>query len=267
MSDRKPSWLEARRQQTFFTAFLFLLVVLQAGSAFADGSFRDCEICPEMVPLEPAPFVMGYDDGKKAERPSHRVTLSRSFSISRTEVTQGQWKTCVDDGACTPPRFDRGWKGDDRPVIYVTFDDIAIYLTWLSEATGRTYRLPTEEEWEFAAHGGANGSDRPRVTGKGIANCHACDSPFHHKTGPVGSFPPNGYGLYDMLGNVMEWTSSCWVQNYEPGQEIDCTRRVRRGGSWYFNQQVSTPTYRFGARLDEYSYDVGFRVASDSTVK
>ena len=245
------------------TAFLLLLLLAAAapGGLRADGAFRDCARCPEMVPLQPASFVMGRDGGKRAEQPAHTVTLTAPFAIARTETTYDQWNACVAEKACTAPQHDRGWSEGNRPVIYVDYRQISAYLSWLSAKTGRAYRLPTEAEWEYAAHGGANGPDRPRVDGLGRANCNKCVDGWDHSTFPVASLDPNGFGLFDMLGNVMEWTSSCWVPDYRPGQPEDCSRRVRRGGSWYFNRFVSTPTYRYGALPDRVSYDVGFRVA------
>ncbi|WP_425404028.1 formylglycine-generating enzyme family protein [Hwanghaeella sp.] len=255
----------ARRSRRFslFPAALLLCLGFSGADARAAEPFRDCELCPEMVPLTPEPFVMGYDNGKAAERPARMVTLPGPFAIARTETTYAQWMMCVADGGCTPPRHTRGWDQPDRPVIYVDYHQVQAYLAWLSEKTGRAYRLPTEEEWEFAAHGGANGPDRERVDGMGRANCNECTPDWHHETFPVASLPPNGYGLYDMLGNVMEWTSSCWTADYQSDRESDCTRRTRRGGSWYFNRYVSTPTYRYGGLMDRVSYDVGFRVAAD----
>lgn len=242
-----------------------LSIVPLAAPAMADAgaAFRDCPDCPEMMPLEPEPFVMGFDGGRDSEKPAHLVTLDHPFAIGVTEVTYGEWQACMDDGACPEPAYDRGWDQPDRPVIYVTLAAIERYLAWLSARTGRTYRLPSEAEWEFAAHGGATGRDRARVTGKTIANCNKCIDHWNHQTMPVKSFPPNGYGLYDMLGNVMEWTSSCWTDDHRSDRAEDCSRRVRRGGSWYFNHQVSTPTYRFGAPQDALAYDIGFRVAVD----
>ena len=75
----------------------------------------------------------------------------------------------------------------------------------------------------------------------------------------MAQFPPNGYGLHDMLGNVMEWTLSCWQADYSV-KEADCSKRVRRGGSWYYNRMVSLPTSRSAGRLDHMGYDIGFRV-------
>lgn len=148
------------------------------------------------------------------------------------------------------------WLGaGTRPVIYVHYDDALAYAKWLSAKIGAVYRLPTEEEWKYAARGGA---PLP-ASGAGIANCYKCGGKAERNTLPVGSFPGNAFGLHDMLGNVMEWTSSYWRPTYA-AKKGDCTKRVRRGGSWCFNRAVSTPTYRYGARPDLFGYDIGFRV-------
>lgn len=251
-----------------YNVFLIAAAIVIAVGVWGDGAraaepFRDCAECPEMVPLVPESFLMGYDHGKAAERPARMVTLARPFAIARTETTYGQWNLCVAEGGCTPPRYTRGWDQPNRPVIYVDYHQVQAFLDWLSARTGRVYRLPTEEEWEFAAHAGNNAPDRKRVDGAGIANCNKCTPDWNHETFPVASLPPNAFGLYDMLGNVMEWTSSCWTEDYQSDREADCTRRTRRGGSWYFAHYVATPTYRYGGLLESVSYDVGFRVATD----
>lgn len=220
--------------------------------------FSDCATCPEMVPLPAGAFMMGYDGGRKSEQPRHPVRIEKPFAIARTETTYDQYLPCVDAGACRPPQHDRGWGAGTRPVIYVDWSDALAYAGWLSQKTGRSYRLPTEEEFEYAALGGGE-----RVDGLARANCNKCIDAWEHKTFPVGQLPPNGFGLYDMLGNVMEWTADCWRDDYRPDAEADCSRRTRRGGSWYFDRYVSTTTYRYGARPGHLAYDVGFRVVAD----
>lgn len=248
---------------SFCTLFFWIGLSGIVRAEVAGPVFQDCTQCPEMVPLKPTRFWMGYDQGKRAERPAHWVDPLPAFAISRTETTYGQWKACVAEGACTPPQHDRGWDSDQRPIIYVDFDQIDDFLKWLKEKTGKAYRLPSEDEWEYAAHGGDTSSTRSRLTGTGIANCNKCTEDWEPGTRPVGSFEPNGFGLFDMLGNVMEWTSSCWTEDHQPGRKEVCSKRVRRGGSWYFDHFVSTPTYRFGALPNRVAYDVGFRVVLD----
>lgn len=246
-------------------ALLGLFALLQACATPADPSatadpvpFRDCENCPEMVPLPPGEFVMGYDSGKQTERPSHMASVEKPFAIARTEITYDQYMPCVEVGACEAPRHDRGWGAGARPVIYINWADAVAYTKWLTRKTGRSYRLPTEVEWEYAALGGGG-----RVDGYQRANCNKCVEGWDHKTFEVAQLPPNGFGLYDMLGNAMEWTASCWTPDHGPGGIEDCDKRIRKGGSWYFDRYVSTTSYRFGARPDHIAYDVGFRVATD----
>jgi len=198
---------------------------------------------------------MGRNGARKNEAPAHQVTITKPFAIAKHEVTFDQWAACVQVKACRSLEKDRGWGRGKRPVIYVDWHDAVAYTKWLSAKTGKPYRLPREEEWEFAARGG---KPLPK-SGAGIANCHKCGGKAERNTLPVGQFPGNGHGLLDMLGNVMEWTASCWRPNYGT-RKADCKKRVRRGGSWYFNRAVSTPTYRYGARPDHKGYDIGFRV-------
>ena len=225
----------------------------------AVDSFQDCDDCPVMIKITAKDFYMGNDLGKKAERPRHLVKFNDNFALAQNETSFDQYNACVMAGGCEKLPWDRDWGRALRPVIYVNYQDAVDYAAWLAKITGKDYRLPNEIEWEFAAWGGVNSKKSP--TGYKIANCHGCVDDWAHMSFAVGKYPANPYGLYDMLGNVMEWTSSCWQKNYHKNTKIDCKRRVRRGGSWYFNQWVSTPTYRYGGRIDRKNYDIGFRVA------
>ena len=239
---------------------IFLLFCgLVSTAAHAEESFQDCDLCPEMVPLPPGAFTMGFLGGREAEAPSKPARIAQPFAIARTEITFDQFALCVDEGGCKTLPWDRDWGRGTMPAIYVTWDMAAAYALWLSRKTGRTYRLPTEVEWEYAAWGG----EKARRTGDGRANCNGCFDAWNHRSLPVASFPPNGYGLHDMLGNVMEWTADCWRPTHHADAEKDCDKRTRKGGSWYFNASVSTPTYRFGGRLSHTGYDIGFRVVAD----
>ncbi len=220
--------------------------------------YQDCALCPEMVWLPAGTFVMGRNGGKAAEAPAQLMRIKRPIAVARTETTFDQYKACHDDGACRSMPWDRDWGRGDRPVIYVTFEMASDYAAWLSLKTGRVYRLPTEAEWEYAAWGG----DATWRTGLDVANCNGCVGDWDHKTFPVGTFDANGFGLHDMQGNVMEWTSDCWTESHAPSAP-DCSKRTRKGGSWYFDRYVSTPTYRFGGRLTHTGYDIGFRVVAE----
>jgi len=244
-------------------AALALIASAAATAAAQEGlpppgeSFRDCAACPEMVVLPPGRFTLGKDGGRRAEAPAGPASIDAPFAIARTETTFAQYQACVDAGACAETPWDRDWGRGDRPVIYVSYAEAAAYAGWLAARTGRPYRLPSEREWEYAALGGASAPE----TGAGIANCDKCLDEAPGRTLPAGSLPPNGFGLHDMLGNVMEWTRDCWRASHAPGAAQDCSARVRKGGSWYFDRFVSTPSYRASGRLTHEAYDVGFRVA------
>ncbi|MEZ5895860.1 MAG: SUMF1/EgtB/PvdO family nonheme iron enzyme [Parvularculaceae bacterium] len=199
----------------------------------ADKTFRDCEYCPLMVRVPAGSFLMGSPDdesGRNAyEGPQHEVTLA-SFAISAYEVTQEEWAACADDGVCPAKAFSEDTS--DLPALGVSWRDANAYARWLSRKTGHTYRLPTEAEWEYAARGGSDTAywwgdkyDRARLAVGGPR--------------PVGSFAPNAYGVFDMLGNAREWVEDCYVNNYQnaptDGSALtdgDCGRRVIRGGAW-----------------------------------
>ena len=250
---------------TVGTAMRIALLLALFGGLFLSAcplwaqTFQDCEACPEMVVLPEGQFIMGRAVADRPEEgPAVRGRIDRPFAIARTETTFGQFAQCVAEGGCSAMPFDRRWGMDDRPVIYVNWDEASAYTAWLSAKTGRSYRLPTEEEWEYAARGGR---PAPRDVSN-IVNCFQCWDGWAHKTEPVGQFPANGFGLYDMLGNVMEWTADCWRDSHD-AETQDCALKTRKGGSWYFKPSVATPTYRYGAKAQHKGYDIGFRVVAD----
>ena len=213
-------------------------------------TFVDCPRCPPMVVVPEGEFVMGSppDELLRAsnEGPQHRVTVPR-FALARTEVTFDQYRHCVQAGACSYLPRDEGWGKGDRPVIHVSMENAGTYVRWLSDITGKRYRLPSEAEWEYAARGGTTTRFH---TGECLnpqqANFDARrpfgDCPEGNRLGktlPVASFPPNPFGLFDMHGNVREWTLDCWNPGYQGAPvdgsawiEGDCSRAVLRGGSW-----------------------------------
>lgn len=231
--------------------------------------FRDCPACPEMVAVPAGSFMMGdlTGNGYSDETPVHRVTLAKPFAIGRFEVTFAEWDACVENGGCNGYRpDDHGWGRGRQPVIDVSWDDAMAYAVWLSGQTGKTYRLPSEAEWEYAARAGST-TDYP--WGDDIEPSQArYDS--DEGPAPVGSYAPNAFGLYDTVGNAWEWTADCWYDDYKdaPTDGSSSRRdawwhRALRGGAWAFPdthvRSASRDGEGTGARFDLY----GFRVVRD----
>lgn len=219
----------------------------------------------EMVAIEGGCFIMGSAEDEnerdRDEGPQHEVCL-QPFEIGRYELTFAQWDACVTDGGCEKIPSDEGWGRGQRPVINISWQQAQEYLKWLNNCGGQTgYRLPTEAEWEYAARAGTT---TPFSTGECISTDQAnfdgtfeyagCPEPTNldlHQTQPVGSYPPNAWGLYDMHGNVNEFVADCWNDSYHGAPEDgsawlagNCTRRVLRGGSWYGDPGYLRSAYR-----------------------
>ena len=177
-------------------ALLLVLDLAVVGSAAAVAEFRDCPTCPEMVEIPAGRLPDGFGP-------------ARSLAVSRTEITFAEWDACGAAGACRKGRDDHHWGRGRRPVINVSWDDAVAYVHWLSAVAGKDYHLPSGAEWEYAARGGTTTAYWwGDAIGTGHANCRDCGSRWGGRsTAPVGSFPPNPFGLYDMNGNVWEWTS------------------------------------------------------------
>ena len=217
------------------------------------SAIRDCPQCPEIVLIQPGAFEMGSTEMFDFEAPVHQVSIRKPFYIGRREVTFEEWDTCIAEGGCKQKPDDRGLGRSRRPVTDLDWDDAKSYLAWLSQKTGKTYRLPSESEWEYVARAGTT-TTYPwgRTVEKDKANCLGCTSDPVKKAIDTGSFPPNAFGVYDMAGNAAEWVEDCWSDNYR-GAPTDgsawtkpqCRERVLRGGS--FNND---PRYlRFAARF------------------
>ena len=213
----------------------------------AGDIIQDCPQCPQMVYIPAGNFRMGdiQGGGDSDEKPVHRVSI-KAFLMSATEVTFAQWDACVAAGGCddSGPRKaggDNSWGRGSRPVIEVNWEDAQQYVKWISAKTGEQYRLPSEAEWEYAARAGSETKySWGNSIGKNKANCDGCGSRWDNsQTAPVASFAANAFGLYDMHGNVWEWTQDCWNGSYKgapsDGSALlsgDCSQRVLRGGSW-----------------------------------
>ena len=214
--------------------------------------FQDGDTCPEMVVLPAGSFTMGSPPGEKErdddEGPQRSVAIPSAFAVGKFEVTFAEWEACVADGGCSAYKpSDEGWGRGRLPVINVSWNDAKAYAAWLSKKTGKTYRLLSEAEWEYAARAGTT---TPFSTGRTITTDQANfngnftyngsrKGQYRQKTVSVGSFPANAFGLHDMHGNVWEWVEDCYHDSYN-GAPSDgsawiarnCSRRVLRGGSW-----------------------------------
>lgn len=247
------------------------LVVAQKETSFEPGEiFRDCGDCPELVVVPPGDFVMGSSD-TPYEKPEHMIAIKRPFAIGRREVTFAEWDQCADAGACKHRPDDHNWGRGDRPVINVSWDDAKLFVGWLSQKTGQKYRLPSEAEWEYAARAGTK---TPfwwgRDAGSGHAQCDTCGSPTRQQAVAVGSFRPNGFGLYDTAGNAAEWVEDCWNENYRnaPKDAVawtsgDCRLRVLRGGNFTSKASEVRSAARFRYDADVRYYANGFRVVRE----
>jgi formylglycine-generating enzyme required for sulfatase activity len=233
-------------------------------------AFRDCPDCAEMVVVPPGEFDMGSAE-TSFEKPVHRVTIAKAFAIARREVTFAEWDLCFAEGGCKYKPDDYGWGRGDRPVIDVSWDDVKTFVGWLSQKTGKEYRLPTEAEWEYAARAGtASAYWWGRDVGSDHADCEGCSANPARRTLPTGSFRPNAFGLFDTAGNAAEWVQDCWNDSYRGAPRDgsawtngDCRLRVLRGGSFGSKADAVRSASRFRYDADVRYYANGFRVARD----
>jgi len=241
--------------------------------------FRECAAdCPEMIVIPAGDFMMGSPETEQGrdpdEGPQHKVSIAKPFAVSKFDVTFAEWDACAAHGDCEPRIGDQGWGRGRRPAINISWDDAQRYVEWLSRLTGRSYRLLTEAEWEYAARAGTTTAYYWDVEiGKGNANCAGCGSEWDgRQTSPVGSFKPNAFGLYDMAGNVWQWVQDCYHNGYDGAPndgsartDGDCSRRVVRGGSWDFNPRNLRSADRGGVATDDRYVNLGFRVGRTLT--
>jgi formylglycine-generating enzyme required for sulfatase activity len=235
-------------------------------SAKPGDTFRDCADCGEVVVVPAGSFQMG--SASEFENPVHNVKIEKPFAIGRHEVTFDEWDQCVEEGGCKHRPDDRDWGRGDRPVINVSWLDAKAFVAWLSQKTGKTYRLPSEAEWEYAARGGAS---TPYWWGRDVgarqANCRECKADNPQQTLPVGSFKPNPFGLFDTAGNAAEWVEDCWNDNYRGApvngtawQTGQCRLRVLRGGAYDSQARYLRSQSRFRYDSDVRFSANGFRV-------
>jgi formylglycine-generating enzyme required for sulfatase activity len=300
----------------------FAMLALSPNAQAQPRQFQDCGDCPSMLWIPAGSFTMGVPAGEEEREavpgqfrgfsvPQTRITIGRRFAMGQYPVTRGQFAAFVaatghnTGNRCWifgdhsgnnwgfAERQGYSWRApgfsqtDQHPVVCVSWDDAQAYARWLSQRTGKAYRLPSESEWEYVARAG---SPMARFWGNRLDEACAyanvrdlslagqynflrdgtffpCADGFAH-TSPVGSFRPNAFQAFDALGNVWQWTQDCWNDNLQ-GQSAngnaratgDCALRVLRGGSW-----VDDPwNGRAGNRIRDTAgirlTNAGFRVA------
>ena len=226
------------------------------------------------------PSGAGMDDeAYDYETPQHEVHIRRGFRMGIYEVTLGQFKQYIAaagrDDLLTDDFIKYNSNGDRAPVVWVSRNDAQRFIGWLNKKEStQAYRLPSEAEWEYAARAGTiTRYSWGDAIGRNRANCDGCGSRWDdERPAPVGSFAPNGFGLYDMHGNVWEWVADCWHDNYDGAPTdgsawttgCDGESAVLRGGSWYGNPRRLRSAYRNWNRPSlRYSDYGGFRLVQD----
>jgi formylglycine-generating enzyme required for sulfatase activity/tRNA A-37 threonylcarbamoyl transferase component Bud32 len=271
--------------------------------------FRDCSTCPLMKVLPPGGFSQGAPldrpGGLGLDRPRHSVVIRYPFAMSEYEVTVGEFQefasaTSFQGYGCAS--YDGSWKVHPElnwndvgykqtathPVVCLSWREATDYAKWLSQSTGQKYRLPSESEWEYAARAGADAATPwGDIATAACGSANIADETAAHQfpgwealpcsdgyvyTAPVGSFTPNAFGLYDMLGNAFEWVQDCWHPNYQGAPSDgsawmsgECAEHPLRGGSWFTSpEQVGTSARN---RFEEgyRSNSVGFRLVREIT--
>lgn len=258
-----------------------------------------------MVVIPPGSVSLGSAQSEagqaRSEGPTHTLALENAIGVGKYEVTKAQFARFVQERGYTTGGGCFAWNGSryeqdasknwrnpgfaqtgNHPVVCVNWNDAKAYTEWLSQKTGRRYRLPTESEWEYAARAGDQASrpwdDNPSeacryadvgdasakrgVPGTSNWTFHACDD-HHAYTAPVGSYRPNAFGLHDMLGNAWEWLQECWREDYTPagnGPGARCSRHMLRGGAWVDSPALVRYDFRFFIDPDDRDYYSGFRV-------
>jgi formylglycine-generating enzyme required for sulfatase activity len=268
--------------------------------------FIDCNNCPEMVIIPAGQLMMGSantESGRQNnESPVHNVNIAKPFALGKFEITRGQFARFADESGYTPTRgcwaMEKGkytasttlnWRGtgyaqqNNHPAACISWHDAKAYTKWLSNMTGKHYRLPSEAEWEYAARGdttsarywgenpdqACNYANVMDTTGRaevpGVQWGHNCTDGFSY-TAPVGGRKPNPFGLYDMLGNVMEWTEDSYHDSYNgaPDDGSPWTKggkdRVLRGGSWLNRPGQVRAAVRNPDEATDHDNFTGFRV-------
>ncbi|HPF25524.1 MAG TPA: formylglycine-generating enzyme family protein [Steroidobacteraceae bacterium] len=291
-------------------AFLFVASDSQSRDFEPGTEFSDCDGCPVMVVVPGGRFQMGSLEGEtgRFEGPIHEVRIGYDFAVGKFEVTYAQFaefvraaghvpaERCIvwtdkwealDDTSWRNPGYGRAPLGDE-PVGCISWNDAKAYVAWLADKTGAPYRLLSESEWEYAARGGTStryywGDDADDIcvranlfdaSGRRASDLTYvsadCDDGYPF-TAPVGSFPPNPFGIHDITGNVWEWTEDCYAMPYPAGltdgrsHQVDgeCELRSIRGGGWITSVARQRPAFRGRDPAPLVFAPFGLRVARD----
>ncbi len=264
-------WL-MKKFDVFLLAGVMFFGVASTANSEEQKYFRECPECPELVVIPSGEFEMGSpleEVGRfDSEGPVHKVVVP-AFAMGKHNVTVEEFLTFLRETGYQPPPCNLlmgfSWRSPGHglayppgsiesprlPAVCVNLDDIQAYLFWLngkvnintdkSKPKNGPYRLPSEAEWEYAARAGTTAA-RWWGTEIGVnnANCNGCGSVWDNRTlAEVDTFGPNPFGLYDMLGNVWQWTDDCWNESYQDAPKDgsawvtgNCRKHVMRGGSW-----------------------------------
>lgn len=274
---------------------------------------------PDLVVIPAGEFELGASKRDKqapdSEKPAHRVVLTQPFALARTETTVAQFAEFVRRSGYVSLAERRGysevfdlasgrlvrgvgvdWRHDhlgkparpEQPVVHVAYADAVAYTRWLSERSGRRYRLPSEAEWEYVLRAGGEGvypwGDKPKhpqqgnlagdrdrfPNGRNWRNAIGNYADGHWALAPVLSYASEPFGTFDMLGNVSEWVEDCWHENYrrapaDGGAWVNpgCRQRVQRGSAWLSSVDQSRMSFRLPADADRSNPRLGFRVARE----
>ena len=254
-------------RRNFFQVTCVLVFLLAPRLGYSDQS-RESWTEPvtgiKFLQIPGGNFAMGSpstEEGRQQFAETQHTVSVGSFWLAQTEVTQAQWKAVMGQN---PSHF----KDDDRPVERVSWFDVQEFIERLNSLTGKNFRLPSEAEWEYAARAGTMTARYwGDEVGMNRANCNGCGSHWDYRqTAPVKSFAPNPLGLYDILGNVWEWTCSAYKSSYG-GSESRCADQAEtfsiRGGSWYHQPRWMRSAHRRFSRPIYRVISYGFRLARD----
>ncbi len=251
------------------------------------GPSQDCPVCPLIVPISSGRALVGASQkivakGAQSGPASHAVVKS-GFGIGKFEITVGEFKAFVDETGHRPSQSCRSGgkpggnfknpgfsQGSESPVTCVSWEDANAYTSWLTLKTNKTYRLPTEIEWEYAAragHSGVHGGTDPLTAND--ANFADGSGKSIGRTTKVGSYPANGNNMNDVHGNVWEMTADCWSPVYAGTQKVapdkvDCSRHIAKGGAWFSSKELLNFAMRVGVTSDLANNGLGFRVVRES---